>query len=228
MRGRLPTGPTWFETSDLGIVNDLSFSPQNTRTAIANATQGLGSVPWIDGTDRQMATRVCQATPQLHYIGDVRDLLPHTVQQVSNEMMTPSSILPRDLPVPVPLQKTSYAICDAGPTCSSITMGAPVSLRPGSERYDARMASAVDLTTGPTRPLPQEYTEQVHARSRVAAIEERGGLVSPDAGSTSWFFRLARLLGKATVHSPPKVKAQVLTLTSQTTIRRRDIVLLLQ
>ena len=155
MRGRVPTGPTWFETSDQGIVNDLSISPQNTRTAIVNATQDLGSVPWIDGTDRQMVTRVCQATPLYHYIGDDRDLHLNTVQYVSTGMMTPSSILPRDLPVLVPLQNTSYAIYDAGPTRSSMTMGAPVSLGPGSERYDARMGGAADLTTGPTRPLPQ-------------------------------------------------------------------------
>jgi hypothetical protein len=173
MRGRVPTGPTWFETSDHGIVIDLCFSPQDTRTAIVNATQDLGSVPWIDGADRQMVTRLCQATPLYHYIGDDRDLRPNIVQYVGSGMMTPSSILPQDMPVPVPLQKTNYAIYDAGPTRSSMTMGAPVLLGPGSERYDTRMGGTADLTTGPTRPLPQGNTEHTHVRSRVAAIEER-------------------------------------------------------
>jgi hypothetical protein len=203
MRGRVPTGPTWFETSDQGIVNDLSFSPQNTRTAIVNATQDLGSVPWIDGTDRQMVIRVCQATPLYHYIGDDGDLHLNTVQYVSAGMMTPSSILPRDMPVPVPLQNTNYAIYDAGPTRSSMTMGAPVSLGPGSERYDARMGGAADLTTGPTRPLPQGNTEQTHARSRVAAIEERGGSLCPGAGSPCWFHAAVTHDGKGKRRTNP-------------------------
>jgi hypothetical protein len=156
MRGQLPTGPRWFEMSPHELINDLSFSPQNTKTSIVHASQDLGTGPWIDGTDRQMVTRVSQS-PTLHYnIRDDRDQYSNIVLHTGAGMLAPSSILPPRMPAPAPPQHSSYTIYDAGPTRQSITMGLPVSLGPGLERYNATMGGAADLTPSPYVILPRE------------------------------------------------------------------------
>jgi hypothetical protein len=192
MRGQLPTGPRWFGTSPHELVNDLSFSPQNTRTFIAQTSQDLETGPWIDGTDRQMVTRVNQS-PSLHYNGprdvisqqvvrngDDRDQCSNIVLHAGAGVPVLSSIFPTCVPVPAPPQHSSYNIYDAGPTRQSITMGLPVSLGPGLERCNTTIVGATDLTPGPARSSPPRHnrrmnlppdSDHVPVRNRVATIE---------------------------------------------------------
>jgi hypothetical protein len=184
MRGQLPTGPRWFETSPRELISDLSFSPQNTRTSIVHASQDLGIGPWIDSTDRQMVTRVSQSQ-SLHYNGPRDIISQHVIQygddrgqrsnivlHIGTGSLVPSSILPLCRPMPAPPQHSNYTIYDAGPTRHSITMGLPVSLGPGLERYNVTMVGATDLTPGPVRSSRPRNPDQVPVRNRVAAIEQ--------------------------------------------------------
>jgi uncharacterized Zn-binding protein involved in type VI secretion len=206
-RGQLRTGPRWFERSPHALTNDLSFSPQDTRTSIEQTSQGLETVPWIDDTDRQMMTRVNQSPspyyngphdvisqPAVQY-GDDREQCSNIVSRAGIGLPELSSSLPPCVPVPVQPQYSSYPIYDAGPTRQVITMGPPVTLGPVLERSNITMIGVADPMSGPVRSPPPRHNQRmdlspgedhVPVRNRVAAIE--GGACScAGACSPCWF-----------------------------------------